>query len=237
MADSSGSTVAPASESDATAPPIVQTSKLLTIAPELRNSIYELVFTKHPGPTDLLTATPPSSDLLSVCKQTRSEAHGLWVTANRDYWPNTTFTITTKLTTIEDLYDTVRVCFTPQDLASIRTLLFTTTIHKLKDFEDFVARAAIPYRSSDRVIFEYVAGRQARWLMLNQEGKALGTDVHVAMNMGMEDWEWAPSFQLVKIAKPTKAKPASSKNVSPKELYLLLDRKLIFPLESEMISA
>ncbi|KAK3623561.1 hypothetical protein LTR56_021524 [Elasticomyces elasticus] len=74
MAESSGSAVSPASESDATTPPIVQTSKLLTIAAELRNSIYELVFTKPTGPTDLLTATRPPDDLRLVCKQTRKEA-------------------------------------------------------------------------------------------------------------------------------------------------------------------
>ncbi|KAK4895288.1 hypothetical protein LTR27_006631 [Elasticomyces elasticus] len=67
-----------------------QPPTLLTIAAELRNSIYELVFTADAGPVKLLEALPPEKALLQVCKQTQDEAAGLYVAAFRNYWRNTT---------------------------------------------------------------------------------------------------------------------------------------------------
>ncbi|KAK5719218.1 hypothetical protein LTR15_007741 [Elasticomyces elasticus] len=143
MADSSDSAVAPASESDATTPFIMQTPKLLTIAAELRNSIYELVFTMPPGPTDLLTATRPPNDLRLVCTQTRKEARGLWKTANLAYWPNTTFTITKKAIPPHQLQTPLHLSLTPQDLSRIRTILFTARVIHFDNLRKLFTRHSI----------------------------------------------------------------------------------------------
>ncbi|KAK4950922.1 hypothetical protein LTR10_010915 [Elasticomyces elasticus] len=163
MADSSDSAVAPASESDATAPPTQQTPKLLTIAAELRNSIYELVFTKPPGPTDLLSATRPPDDLRLVCRQTYHEARGLWLAANRNYWPNTTFTITKKAIPPHQLQTPLHLSLTPQDLSRIRTILFTARVVHFDNLRKLFTRHSIASQNDHLVTFEHDVGTKGQW--------------------------------------------------------------------------
>ncbi|KAK5695894.1 hypothetical protein LTR97_008314 [Elasticomyces elasticus] len=61
---------------------------LLTIARELRNSIYDLVFTADDvqPPINLLTATPPSGAIILVCTQTAAEAQQMFRSYSDSYW-------------------------------------------------------------------------------------------------------------------------------------------------------
>ncbi|KAK5731713.1 hypothetical protein LTR17_011184 [Elasticomyces elasticus] len=67
--------------------------KLLTMPPEMRNRIYELVFATKPEEADLLNPMPPTKQLLLACAQIYHEARGLYNTARRSYWRETHFTV------------------------------------------------------------------------------------------------------------------------------------------------
>ncbi|KAK5678571.1 hypothetical protein LTS10_009015 [Elasticomyces elasticus] len=111
------------------------TPGLLDIAAELRNTIYELVFTSDlDGPVDLFTATPPSKAIALACRQTRNEAKQMYIKAYRDYWTHTTFYVDYDLehrinrTTVDNL--------NPEDLVEIRNVhlkMHLTTLVNLLD--------------------------------------------------------------------------------------------------------
>ncbi|KAK5695899.1 hypothetical protein LTR97_008319 [Elasticomyces elasticus] len=225
MADSSDSAVSPTPDVGS-APPIVQTSKLLTIAAELRNTIYELVFTKPPGPTNLLTATPPSSDILSVCKQTRREAHGLWVTANRDYWPNTTFTITKKAIPPHQLQTPLHLSLTPQDLSRIRTILFTARVVHFDNLRKLFTRHSIASQNDHLVTFEHDVGTKGQWRLTVLDGgdfKDSGAAVY------MRDLPMFVDFRLIRMnseGKPLGWVPHTDP-VTVKNLSSLMGREVV----------
>jgi len=73
-----------------------QTSRLLTLIPELRNQIYEQAFAVPQTSVDLMKASPPSKALLLVCRQTYQEAKGLYNEAYRRYWNETDFFLGSK---------------------------------------------------------------------------------------------------------------------------------------------
>ncbi|KAK5692252.1 hypothetical protein LTR17_025438 [Elasticomyces elasticus] len=105
-----------------------ETSGLLTIAAELRNKIYELVFANDSTePVYLVTARPPSKALVLVSRQTYEEAKQMYNKAYREYWSFTTFYID------YNIYNSERVIAdhcTAADLANIRNLHL-----KIKDSE------------------------------------------------------------------------------------------------------
>ncbi|KAK4895284.1 hypothetical protein LTR27_006627 [Elasticomyces elasticus] len=97
------------------------TPGLLDIAAELRNTIYELVFTSNlEDCVDLFAATPPSRAITLACRQTRNEAKQMYTKAYRDYWTHATFYIDYDLehrinrTTVDNL--------NPEDLVEIRNV-------------------------------------------------------------------------------------------------------------------
>jgi hypothetical protein len=60
------------------------------------NEIWALSFITNTKPherLDLLSATGPSSALLSTCQQINSEARGIFATARQDFWRDNKFTI------------------------------------------------------------------------------------------------------------------------------------------------
>ena len=74
-------------------------SRLLALPPELRNNIWELVFTpdtsrsspcRH-GEVDLFDARSPPIHILLVCRQIYSEARGFYAPALSSYWRDTRF--------------------------------------------------------------------------------------------------------------------------------------------------
>ncbi|KAK5678600.1 hypothetical protein LTS10_009044 [Elasticomyces elasticus] len=68
---------------------------LLSIAAELRNQIYELVFNEESdGPVELFKAQPPSNALLLACHAIYSEAALVYAHAYRKYWTKTAFMLT-----------------------------------------------------------------------------------------------------------------------------------------------
>lgn len=72
--------------------------RLLNLAAELRNRIYELAFTADDDNgvgTPFLNATGPSKALLITCHQVYDEARGLHKQAFRQYWRQSTFVLQT----------------------------------------------------------------------------------------------------------------------------------------------
>ncbi|KAK4950923.1 hypothetical protein LTR10_010916 [Elasticomyces elasticus] len=147
---------------------------LLTIAPELRNSIYELVFAADVGPVKLLEASPPEKALLQVCKQTLNEAAGLYVAAFRSYWQGTTFTIHR---TPEIFTSACHVNFNMQDVSHIRTLLSITYCNDIgKNFEVLqrgLSRLSTSARANSVCTFRHL--HNIAWLLMTVDGNAVDT--------------------------------------------------------------
>ncbi|KAK5678692.1 hypothetical protein LTS10_009136 [Elasticomyces elasticus] len=98
--------------------------KLLTMPPEMRNRIYELVFATQPEEADLLNPMPPTKQLLLACAQIYHEARGLYNTARRSYWRETRFTVCKPS---EARVDCV-VDLTEEQLSAVRHLQLTVTL-------------------------------------------------------------------------------------------------------------
>ncbi|KAK5744191.1 hypothetical protein LTR17_002221 [Elasticomyces elasticus] len=68
--------------------------RLLSLAAELRNAIYELSFNEiSDEPVDLSMAQPPSKALLLTCSAISSEVSLIYKHAYRKYWTETSFTL------------------------------------------------------------------------------------------------------------------------------------------------
>ncbi|KAK0345521.1 hypothetical protein LTR02_000356 [Friedmanniomyces endolithicus] len=66
--------------------------RLLSLAPELRNSIYELVFDESSdSPVDLRKTKPPSKALLLTCRAIHAEACLIYKHVYRQYWSTNHF--------------------------------------------------------------------------------------------------------------------------------------------------
>ncbi|KAK3621318.1 hypothetical protein LTR22_025253 [Elasticomyces elasticus] len=103
---------------------------LLTIANELRNTIYELVFASDATePVHLLTAIPPSKALVLASRQTYVEAKQMYNKAYQEYWSLTTFYI--DYNDYSSKRVTVDHC-TAADLANIRNLHIKMTSTQLE---------------------------------------------------------------------------------------------------------
>ncbi|KAK5744149.1 hypothetical protein LTR17_002179 [Elasticomyces elasticus] len=225
MASSSDRAVSPAQDAT-TVLPILQTSKLLSVAPELRNFIYELVFTKPSGPIDLLTATRPPDDLRLVCRQTNHEARGLWLAANREYWPNITFTITKKAVAWNEQYIPLRVRFTAHDLASIRTIRFTCKAVPAIQFTPFFITQQITYKSDSVATFEHRADfAQGEWRMVCLEGNVMKSGLTANMTVG----DGSLYFGYRVVGNPETNTHMKIVEVTADELLWLVGRKVVFP--------
>ncbi|KAK5698512.1 hypothetical protein LTR17_023604 [Elasticomyces elasticus] len=78
-----------------TSPATQPSCRLLSLAAELRNEIYELVFNEQSDePVELLKAQPPSNALLLACHTIYSKAGLIYKHAYREYWTGTAFTLT-----------------------------------------------------------------------------------------------------------------------------------------------
>ncbi|KAK3633904.1 hypothetical protein LTR56_004663 [Elasticomyces elasticus] len=97
--------------------------KLLTMPPEMRNRIYELVFGTQPGEGDLTGPAPPSRRLLLTCAQVYHEARGVYQTACTSYWAKTHFTIRMPLNA-----GTEPMAITEGELSAVRHLQLTCTL-------------------------------------------------------------------------------------------------------------
>ncbi|KAK3623563.1 hypothetical protein LTR56_021526 [Elasticomyces elasticus] len=112
-------------------PSAVQTSKLLTIAAELRNNIHELVFTLKAGPVHIFYAEPPSAALVHTCRQTRKEALQMYRSSERRYWQDTIFDMSPRAWA-SSLRKPIRVNFTLDNLESMRNLQFMVPAQYLR---------------------------------------------------------------------------------------------------------
>ncbi|KAK5678575.1 hypothetical protein LTS10_009019 [Elasticomyces elasticus] len=107
----------------------LQTSGLLAIPPEIRNFIYELVFSIHRrGLVDLLDSAPPSKSILFTCREIYTEAAKMHKHAYQDYWRNTPFSLATKRLPPSS-WD---VNFSLQELSKVRHLSFTADIMAMR---------------------------------------------------------------------------------------------------------
>ena len=81
--------------------PLDKPSPLLTLPPELRNSIWEMAFTSnsmgspvcHHANVDLLDAQGPDKALLLTCRQTYKESRGMYALARSRFWQETRFSL------------------------------------------------------------------------------------------------------------------------------------------------
>ncbi|KAK1063095.1 hypothetical protein LTR12_017342 [Friedmanniomyces endolithicus] len=67
------------------APAILQTSRLLTLPAEIRNSIYDLILVREGRKRVLAPALPYDPALLRTCRQIRQEAQGIFLHQNTFY--------------------------------------------------------------------------------------------------------------------------------------------------------
>ncbi|KAK5744167.1 hypothetical protein LTR17_002197 [Elasticomyces elasticus] len=100
-----------------------QQCPLLSIAPEIRNNIYELAFTSNAPEADFFKPAPPTKALLLSCKQIWQEAKGLHKSAYRAYYNSTTFVIEQGAIT-EPAYE---MPCTDEDLSHMRHVELLTT--------------------------------------------------------------------------------------------------------------
>ncbi|KAK4895297.1 hypothetical protein LTR27_006640 [Elasticomyces elasticus] len=120
-----------------------QSCRLLTIAAELRNKIYELALNEvNIGLVDLLSAGSPNKNLLLTCHQALDEAKGIYASACRRYWGETNFILRRNGTR----YHNLPVSFTEHELAHIRHVQYSTTFGRLQrgGIEDVTLPAQIP---------------------------------------------------------------------------------------------
>ncbi|KAK4895292.1 hypothetical protein LTR27_006635 [Elasticomyces elasticus] len=95
----------------------------LTIPPEIRNQIYDIVAAPEVGVVNLLTARAPTKALPFVCRQVYNEVQHLHRAAYRAFWSDTKFTVSP--------YDKAPLPFSRQDLANVRHLQFAVKLTQL----------------------------------------------------------------------------------------------------------
>ncbi|KAK4892026.1 hypothetical protein LTR27_009376 [Elasticomyces elasticus] len=135
-------------------------SRLLTIAPELRNRIYELAFE---GPSsgleqDLIMATAPSNAILLSCRMVNSEAKGLYKTAYQRYWTQTKFVLPSRYYGFASLV-ALSVSFTKEDLNHIDNFCHSTVPSKL--VREGHSRSAAMLQAGSTTISSQVSGSNA----------------------------------------------------------------------------
>ncbi|KAK5744206.1 hypothetical protein LTR17_002236 [Elasticomyces elasticus] len=135
-----------------------QPCRLLTVAPEIRNKIYELaLYDNNEGLVDLLSAGSPSKNLLLSCHQVYEEAKGIHAEAYRRYWSETNFVLRTirgrRIVYPRDL----PVNFTKQDLDKIRHLQFSATFGMLQSCKDAYGQChvTLPAHIPDSYVYSF----------------------------------------------------------------------------------
>ncbi|KAK5678574.1 hypothetical protein LTS10_009018 [Elasticomyces elasticus] len=146
--------------------------KLLSIAAELRNTIHEMVFwpTSSRERTDLLTATPPSKEIRLTCRRVNEEARGLYHTAYRSYWTETSFSISFPVE--RPWTSPVFAHFTARDLARVRFVHFTAECKALAISVDSSYSYLLEWGCTPEQIcdFELQEGSPIRWVLKSVDG-------------------------------------------------------------------
>ncbi|KAK5678576.1 hypothetical protein LTS10_009020 [Elasticomyces elasticus] len=207
-----------------------QPPTLLTIAPELRNSIYELVFAADAGPVKLLEASPPEKALLQVCRKTQDEAAGLYVAAFRSYWRNTIFTIRRGPEIVTPPY---RVNFGMQDVKQVRTLLSIADGNNLEgDFpilQGHVSRLFMVARADSVCTLRHF--ENACWRLVTVDENAVNTSDGVLIELNDEH---GPSFYSFR-SKALREFPVE-RQLTLRQLEVALGRKLVLKDEEATAS-
>ncbi|KAK3617663.1 hypothetical protein LTR56_025130 [Elasticomyces elasticus] len=206
-----------------------QPPTLLTIAPELRNTIYEFVFAVDAGPVKLLEASPPEKALLQVCKQTLNEAAGLYVAAFRSYWQGTTFTIHR---TPEIFTSACHVNFNMQDIVQINTLLSITNGNShgdnLEVLQRGLSRLSISARADSVCTFRH--SHNMTWLFMTVDGSPVDTGNGVLVELR---YQHGSSYYYPSRATEVDDFPAE-RQLTLQQLQVILGRKLLLKHEEAM---
>ncbi|KAK5744148.1 hypothetical protein LTR17_002178 [Elasticomyces elasticus] len=207
---------------------MAQPPTLLTIAPELRNTIYELVFTADAGPVKLLEASPPEKALLQVCRQTLDEAAGLYVAAFRSYWRGTTFTIRR---TDEVVTTACRVNFDMEDIKQIGSLLSTADsgMRYFPVLQSALSRLWLSAERDSVCTFRHL--ENASWRLVTIDGNAVDTSngVLVELENGHGQSYYAPRSKAIE------GFPAKRK-LTLQQLQVILGRTLLLKGEETTTS-
>ncbi|KAK4895296.1 hypothetical protein LTR27_006639 [Elasticomyces elasticus] len=230
-------TRAPSPVSDAdSAAPITQPSTFLTIPPEIRNDIYELVFNQiwtagtnyaETGDTvDLMKAVPPSKAPILACRQMFNEAKGLYKTAYRGYWSEVHFTI------IPEQQHECVAHFRENDLHKIRHLKLHITfqqMYMLMWSQEYVS-SYLPPRNhpSDYLDYERVATGQ--WLLSNVDGKRVNGRRDEDYDLVMEFCDYDMYFHD---GVKAYARGHAFKSVEKEELEALFEQELQLGVRQE----
>ncbi|KAK4950924.1 hypothetical protein LTR10_010917 [Elasticomyces elasticus] len=169
-------------------PPAVQTAKLLTIAPELRNNIYELVFTPKTGPVDVRHVKPPSAALVKTCRQACKEALQLYLSSKRRYWQDTTFIIAARSSPGR----LAIMNFTLGYLQSMRKLRFEITAQSFSlRFDATVASSG----DAANVIYKFERHAVGEWFCCEIDGVAMLVGIGHPMLFDDGGW-WAAASDV-----------------------------------------
>ncbi|KAK3617662.1 hypothetical protein LTR56_025129 [Elasticomyces elasticus] len=206
-------------------PPAVQTAKLLTIAPELRNNIYELVFTPKTGPVDIRYVRPPSAALVKTCRKAREETLQMYRSCKERYLRETTFILTSRRS---PGFDGI-MNFTLSDLQSMRSLRFKISARHLQNrFDGFLRTADYAATATPMCTFERHA--VGAWFCCEISGVAIPASVQVGYPMLFDDGAgWVAASTLMPWVAPWVAAKAKRKVLQPlgrAELSALLGRKV-----------
>ncbi|KAK5737828.1 hypothetical protein LTR17_006476 [Elasticomyces elasticus] len=150
---------------------------LLTIPPEIRNQIYDLVAAPEVGVVNLLTARAPTKPLKFVCRQIYNEVRHLHKAAHRSYWRDTQFTISPAMSRSK------RIC-TSADIANIRHIYF--------EFKLSWVMPELSSTPSDKTAV-YERWADGRWYELTLDGVPFAhlrgsTSQHWCIAARGEDW-------------------------------------------------
>ncbi|KAK5695897.1 hypothetical protein LTR97_008317 [Elasticomyces elasticus] len=206
-------------------PPAVQTAKLLTIAAELRNNIYELVFKLKTGPVDVRYVELQSAALVITCRQAREETLQMYRSCKERYLRETTFILTSRRS---PGFDGI-MNFTLSDLQSMRSLRFMISARHLRNrFGGFLRNADYAATAKPMCTFERHA--VGAWFCCGISGVAIPESVKVGYPMLFDDGAgWVAASTLEPWVAPWVAAKAKRKVFQPvgrAELSALLGRKV-----------
>ncbi|KAK5737829.1 hypothetical protein LTR17_006477 [Elasticomyces elasticus] len=182
---------------------------LLTIPPELRNAIYELIY-DSPTPTgsvQLLEASSPSEAILLVCKQIFDEAKELYKDRCQQYWRNTHFTFSPAGAPL-------RLRFSETSVANIRHIHFAVQFA-------WLAPLVVKKRSTSVAVLERKA--DGGWYELSVNGVSTSPEeVLWCIPGGLRaDGE----STIVRIVGPPKATNIKWQKLTTHELTIMMVRK------------
>ncbi|KAK5737819.1 hypothetical protein LTR17_006467 [Elasticomyces elasticus] len=184
-----------------------ETPGLLTIAAELRNTIYELAFTSDgTEPVHLFTANPRNKAITLVCRQTNNEAKQMYVKAYREYWAHSTFYVDYDMTDKPE-HDKL----TLEDLANVRHLRLIMQSARIVEIAGSLVSEMVEGRST----VAFARRTDGKWWPITERGSGKG---------GVLCWSAWGSCRRIFYLRPIYNKSALTSSVSMLELSTVMGR-------------